>query len=152
LSKTASLLFVTTSNSHLLIFITFRCVFAITCTFVDYCASTCTSMDRCASISMTFSSLVSFCVVYVSTKCYSTSLSSFDYSINTESTDVALSLVYSLAHQCLLFLHKNSTTCVLVVSISWIIICTNYIFSLYTFPSAHSEDDDECGGDLTTNG
>jgi hypothetical protein len=152
LSKTASLLFVTTSNSHLLIFIAFRCVFAITYTSVDYYASTCTSMDSCTSVSMTFSSLVSFCAINVSTKCYSTSLSSFDYSINTESIDVALSLVYSLAHQCLLLLHKNSTTNVLVVSISWIIICTNYIFSLYTFPFAHSEDDDECDGDLTTNG
>jgi hypothetical protein len=36
-----------------------------------------------------------------------------------------------------LLLLKNSTADVPVVFISWIIICTNYIFSLYAFPSTH---------------
>jgi hypothetical protein len=35
---------------------------------------------------------------------------------------------------------------------SWIILCTNCIFSLYTFPSTHFEDDDECSDNLTANG
>jgi hypothetical protein len=34
----------------------------------------------------------------------------------------------------------------------WIIIFANYIFSLYTFPCAHSKDDDECDNDLIGNG
>jgi hypothetical protein len=48
-------------------------------------------------------------------------------------------------------MHKNLIVDVLVVSMSWIIVCANCSFSLYTFPFTHSEDDDECGGDLTTN-
>jgi hypothetical protein len=48
-------------------------------------------------------------------------------------------------------LHKNWTANVLVIFISWIIVYTNCIFSLYVFPCAHFEDDDECGGDLTAN-
>jgi hypothetical protein len=50
-----------------------------------------------------------------------------------------------------LLLFKNSNINVLVVSMSWIIVCTNCIFTLYVFPSTHSKDD-ECGGDLTANG
>jgi hypothetical protein len=51
-----------------------------------------------------------------------------------------------------LHLCKNSISDVLVLYISWIIIYANCIFSLYTLPSSHFEDDGECGGDLTTNG
>ncbi len=47
---------------------------------------------------------------------------------------------------------KNSITNLLVIFISWNIIYANCIFSLYAFPSTHSEDDDECDGDLTANG
>jgi hypothetical protein len=36
--------------------------------------------------------------------------------------------------------------------ISWVIVCKNYIFSLYALPPSHYDDDGECGGDLTTNG
>jgi len=90
--------------------------------------------------------------IYVSAKCYSTTLSSFDSSINNRSSHVAHGLVYSLARQLLLFLFKNSTANVLILYISWIVICANSIFSLYTFPFAHFKDDDECGGNLKANG
>jgi len=33
---------------------------------------------------------------------------------------------------------------------SWIILCVNCIFSLYAFPLTHSENDDECDNELTT--
>jgi hypothetical protein len=65
---------------------------------------------------------------------------------------LALSHLCFLACQFLLLLHKNSIENALVLYISWIIICANCIFSLYTFHFAHSENDDECGDDLTTNG
>jgi hypothetical protein len=45
-----------------------------------------------------------------------------------------------------LIMGKKST------SISWIIIYANCIFSLYVFLSAHSKDDEECGGDYIANG
>jgi hypothetical protein len=77
--------------------------------------------------------------------------SSFDYSMNTKSTDVAFGISCWLTHQLLLHLHKNSITNVLVLYISWIIICTNCIFSLYILPFSHFEDDGECSNDLTTN-
>jgi hypothetical protein len=57
----------------------------------------------------------------------------------------------SLTRQHRLLLCKNSTKDVPIVFMSWIIICVNYIFTLYTFPFAHSENDDECGSDLITN-
>jgi hypothetical protein len=59
-------------------------------------------------------------------------------------------ILFVLAHQHFLLLHKNSTRDVPVVSMSWMIIYANYIFSLYTFPFAHSKDD-ECDNDLTAN-
>jgi len=68
------------------------------------------------------------------------------------SINVALGPVYLLACQRHLLLRKNSTTDVLVVFMFWIIICANYIFTLYAFLSAHPEDDDECDGNLTANG
>jgi hypothetical protein len=94
-------------------------------------------MDGCTFTPMTFSSLASFYVVCASTKCCSTTLFSLNFSMNTISTDVALSYVYSFTCQCLLLLRKNSIAYVLVVFISWIIICTNCIFSLYDFLSTH---------------
>jgi hypothetical protein len=39
---------------------------------------------------------------------------------------------------------QNSIEDPLVLYISWIIVCANCIFSLYTFHFAHFEDDDEC--------
>jgi hypothetical protein len=84
-------------------------------------------------------------------KVLSTTSSSFDSSMNIGSIDVALNLVCFLGHQLLLLMCKNSTTDVPILYISRIIVCANYIFSLYVFPSTHSEDDDECGSDLITN-
>jgi hypothetical protein len=97
------------------------------------------------------SSLVSFCIIHASTKCCSIASISSDSSMNIGSIDVTHGHVCSLTHQRLLLLCKNSIANVPIVSMSWIIICANYIFSLYAFPYAHSEDDDECGDDLTAN-
>ncbi len=69
--------------------------------------------------------------------------------MKTRSTNVIPSLVCSLEHQRL---QKNSTSDVPIISMFYIIICANCIFLLYTFPFAHSEDDDECCGDLIANG
>ncbi len=147
MSKIMCLLFNTPFASCYSIYITLRYAFSIVCTYVVCCTFNCTSMDSYSSFTTTFSSFAFFCIIKW---CFSTSFSS-NFSMHTGSTDVAHSLVYFHTHQCCLLLHKNSTANVLVVSMSWIIICVNYIFSLYAFPSTHSEDDDECGGDLTTN-
>ncbi len=72
-------------------------------------------------------------------------------SMHTRSIDVAPNHVCFLTRRGCLLLQKNSTIDVLIVSMSWIIVCANYIFSLYAFLFAHSKDDDECDGDLTTN-
>jgi hypothetical protein len=61
---------------------------------------------------------VAFRVVCDSTKCCCTTSSSSDSSMNTESTNVALNLVCSLACQHLLLLRKNSIADVLVISMS----------------------------------
>jgi hypothetical protein len=98
-----------------------------------------------------FSSLTSFCTICASTNCYSTTSSYSDFSMNTKSTNVAPSMVCSFAHQCLLLLHKNLIVDVLVESISWIIVYTNCIFSLYAVPSTHFQNDDECGGVIIAN-
>jgi hypothetical protein len=47
---------------------------------------------------------------------------------------------------------QNSTSNVIFVSISWFIFYANHIFSLYAFPFADSEDDEECSNDLIANG
>jgi len=99
-----------------------------------------------------FSSLVSFSIVYSSTKCCSTLLSSSDSSMNIRSIDVAFSPICSFGHQCFLLMCKNSTIDVLVVFMSSTIIYANCVFSLYAFPFTHSDHDDECGGKLKTNG
>jgi hypothetical protein len=108
-------------------------------------------VNKCSSCKTTFSSLASNCIVYASTKWHSSASSSFDSSMHTRSIDVTPSHVCSLARQHRLLLRKNLTTNVSVVSMSWIIVCTKYIFTLYIFPSAHSKDDDECSSNLTTN-
>jgi len=108
----------------------------------------CHYLHLCTFISTTFSSLVAICVVYVSTKCCSTTSSSSNSLMNIRSIDVAHGIVCFFAHQLLLLLHKNSTSNVLVIYILWIIIGANCIFSLYTFPSTHSKDNDRCSGNL----
>jgi hypothetical protein len=94
---------------------------------------------------------VSFCVICASTNCCSTTLFSFDFSMYSGSTDVALGLVCSLTLQPFLCLHKNSTLDGPNLYILWIIVYANYIFSLYTLLSSHFENDGECNDDLTTN-
>ncbi len=151
LSKIVRLFIATDSDSCLSISIALHCAFAIICTFVDCCTSTCTSMDSCSYTSTMFSSHVSFCTIYASTNCYSTTSSSSNSSMNTKSTNVAIGPIYSLAHQHLFLLRKNLIVDVPFVSISRIIVYKNHIFSLYTFPSTHSKDDDECSNDLIAN-
>ncbi len=117
------------------------------CCIINY-----TSMNNCSYCKTMFSSLASFCTICASTKwCYLVS-PSFDSSMHTRSVHVAHVPIYYLTGQCRLLLRKNSITNVLIMSMSWIIFYTNYIFTLYAFPSAHSKDDDECGNDLTSNG
>jgi hypothetical protein len=94
---------------------------------------------------------VSFPIVCSSTKCCSTASSSSNSSMNTRSIDVVIGPIYFFGCQCLLLLCKNSTTYILAVFMSWIIIYTRCIFSLYTFPFTHSNDDDECGGNFKAN-
>ncbi len=151
MSKITYIFFVTTFTSHCSIFINLHCAFAIVCTFVACCTFNYTSMNGRSSCVTMFSSLVSFCIIYASTKWCSLASSSFDFSMHTGSIDVALGHVYFLTRQHHLLLHKNSTVDVPIVFMSWIIICANNIFTLYTFPSTHSKDDDECGNNLTTN-
>ncbi len=116
--------------------------------FVD----SCTYANGCTFTLNTSSSSTSFCVTCSSIDCYSTPLSSFDFSMFTGSTKVVLGPTYTFELQPFLYLRKNSTTNVPVLNISWIIMCINYIFSLYVLPSSHYEYDGECCGDLTTNG
>jgi hypothetical protein len=108
-------------------------------------------MDNYSFALTTFSSFASFYTFYASTKCYSIASSSFHSSMNTKSTDVAHGFVCSLTCQRLLLLRKNSTIDVLIVFMSWIIVYANCIFSLYAFPSTHSEDDNECVNNLIAN-
>jgi hypothetical protein len=75
-------------------------------------------VDCCTFASTMFSSPMSIYVVYASTKCFFVALSSSNSSMNIGFTDVALGPIYFLAHQCLLLLRKNTTTNVLVVSMS----------------------------------
>ncbi len=117
-SMIARLLFATTSDSHLSIFIGLCCPFAITYTSMDYYTATYTFVDGCIFAPTMFSSLTSVCAIYASTKCYSTTLSSSNFSMNIGSTNVIPSLVYFLARQPLLLMHKNSTANVLVVFMS----------------------------------
>jgi hypothetical protein len=115
LSKIGHLLFTTASNSCLSISITLCCAFVIAYT----------SMDFCTFASKTFSSPASVYVVYASRKFYSTASSSYDSLMNIGSTDVTLGPICFHAHQLLLLLHKISTVDVLVLYVSWMIICAN---------------------------
>jgi hypothetical protein len=152
LSRIACLFFATASTSHCSISIALRCVSTIVYTSMACYIFNYTFVNSCSSCATTFSSLTSFYIVCASTKWCSSTLSSFDSSMHTRSIDVALGLVCSLACQGRLLLCKNSTTYVLVISMFWIIVYVNCIFSLYAFLSTHFEDDDECGDDLITNG
>jgi len=149
--RIACIIFASTSASpcSISISITLRCFYA--CAYVA-CIFNCTFVDNCSSFTTRSSSLASFCIICALTKCYSSISSSFDSSMHTKSTNVALSHVYSLTHQCHLLLCKKSNLDVSIVFMFWIIVCENCIFSLYTFPYAHSKDDDECGGNLIANG
>ncbi len=131
---------------------TIRCAFTIICTFVGCYTFNCIFVDNCSSFTTTFSSLTSFCIDYASTKCCSSISFSFDSLMHTRSTNVAFGHVCLFARQHHLLLSINSIADVLIVSLSWIIVYTNCIFSLYDFLSANFEDDDECGGNFTTNG
>jgi hypothetical protein len=115
------------------------------------CTLNFTSMNNYSSCATTFSSLLSFYTIYASTKWCSSTLSSFDSLMHTKFINVTPGHVCSRAYQCCLLLCKNSIANVVVISMSWIIVYANYIFSLYAFPSTHSKNDDECNGDLTTN-
>jgi hypothetical protein len=117
LSRISCLFFATTFDSHLSISITFHCAYAIAYTSMDYCTSTCTFVDRCTSTLMTFSSLMSFHAISYSIKCCSTTLSSFNSSMNTRSIDVVLGHVYFFACQLHLLLPKNSTIDVPIIYI-----------------------------------
>jgi hypothetical protein len=144
LSSIMCFFFATTSNSHLYVSIAY--------TFVAYYIFTSIFSDGCFFASTTFSSLASLCIIYASTKCCSITSFSFDSLMNIGSINVAPSHVCSITCQRPLLLHKNSTSNVPSLYISWIIIWANYILLLYAFPSAHFKDDDECGGNFTTNG
>jgi len=111
----AHILFASTfaSPCSISISITLHCFYA--CTYVVCCTFNYTFVDNCSSFTTTSSSLASFCIVCALTKCYSSISSSFDSSMHTKSTNVALSHVYSLAHQCRLLLCKKSNLDVLVV-------------------------------------
>ncbi len=124
MSRIMRLLFATTSTSHYSISIALCYAYAIIYTSVACYTFDYTSMDNYSSFATTFSSLASLCIVYASTKCYSSALSSSNSSMHTRSTNVAL-VLFAL-------LHANI-----------ICLCTNCIFSLYAFPSAHSKNDDE---------
>jgi hypothetical protein len=151
LSRIARLFFATTFNSHFLISIAIHYAFTITYTFVDCYISTYSYIDSCISASMTFSSPSSFYIVCSSTKCYSTTSSSFNFSMNIGSTDVAPSLVWAFLHTNFYFCTKLNYRCS-----NSIYIMNYYLHKLHPliicFPSAHSKDDDECGNDLITNG
>jgi hypothetical protein len=118
MSKITRLLFATSFDSCLSISITLPYASTIAHTSMDCCISTCTYVDGYTYASIIFSSHVCMCIVCASTKCYSITSSSFDFSINTRSTNVAPSLVYSFARQLLLLLRKNSTTDVPIMYIS----------------------------------
>jgi hypothetical protein len=121
--------------------ITLGCISINICTYVDGCTFT---WD-------TSSSPTSFCVVYAFTNCRSTPLFSFDFSMFIESTYVIPSLAYTLELQPIMCFHEIFITNILIIFISWIIICTNCFFSMYISPSSHSKDDGECGGNFIAN-
>ncbi len=152
MSKITCLLFAIAFASHYSMSIALCYAFAIVYTSMACYIFNSTSMDNCSSFTTTFSSFTSFYNVNASTKCYSSTSSSFNSSMHIKSTNITPCPVCFLAHQHHLLLHKNSIAYILIVFVFWIIVCANCIFSLYAFPSAHSKNDDECGDDLITNG
>jgi len=150
MSRIVHLLFAITSTSHYSISISLWCAFAIVYTSLVFCIFNYTYVSNCSSYATMFSSLASFCIICASTKWCSLVSSSSDFSMHTGSINVALGPICSLACQCHMLLRKNSTIDVLVISMSWIIVYANCIFSLYAFPSTHSKHD-ECDNNLTTN-
>jgi hypothetical protein len=142
------ILFATASTLGYSISISLCCVFAIVYTFMAYYTFNYTYVNNCSSCATTFSSLASFRIVYASIwRCSSTSSSS-DSSMHTKFIDVVFGPIYSHACQRYLLLSKNSIANVLVIFVSWIIICVNCIFTLYAFHSVDSENDDECEATL----
>ncbi len=107
MSRIACQLFVIASDSCLSISLTFHYAFAITCTFMDCCTSTCTFLNCYIFTLTTFSCPMSFYTICFSTKCCSIASSSFNSSMNIESTNVAPSLICSLTCQLLLLLCKT---------------------------------------------
>jgi hypothetical protein len=118
MSRIAHLLLTIASISCCSISIALRCAFAIVCTFVACCTFNNTFVDSYFSFTTMLSSLASFCTIYASTKCSSNALFSSDALMHTKFIDVAPSIIYFFARQCCLFLCKNSTSYVPVVSIS----------------------------------
>jgi hypothetical protein len=112
LSKIVRFLFAIASASHCSISITLHCASAILCTFVACCTFNYTFVDSYSSFTTTFFSLVSFCIIYASTKCCSLASSSSGFSMHI---NVALGPVCFLACQRCLFLCKNSTIDVLII-------------------------------------
>jgi len=136
--------------SHYSISIALRCASTIIYTFVACYTFNYTFVDNYSFFATTFSSLVSFCIVYASTKCCSSSSSSSNSSMHTESINVAPSHICSLTHQHCLLLHKNSIANVLIISCLELLFVQTIFSSLYAFLSTHSKDD-ECDNNLTTN-
>jgi hypothetical protein len=93
---------------------------------LKYCFFLCNLWDACAL-----------------TNHFSTPSSSSNFSMFIRFIDVVHGFTCTLELWPLLHLCKNSTTNVLNLYISWIIVCTNCIFSLYVFPFSHSKDDGE---------
>jgi hypothetical protein len=116
LSMITRLLFTIASTSCCCISITFQCASAIVCTFVACCTFNYTFMDNYFSFTTTLSSLASFYTIYASTKCCSSTLFSFDFSMHIGSINVAPGPIYSLACQYCLLLRKNSITDVPIMS------------------------------------
>jgi hypothetical protein len=107
------LLFAIAFASHYSISITLRCAFAIVYTSMACYTFNYTSMDNNFSFATTF-----FYIIYASTKCYFSTLSSSDSLVHTGSSGVALGPICSIIHQRHLLLCKNSTTNVPIVSMS----------------------------------
>jgi hypothetical protein len=106
MSRIMRLLFATASTSRNSISIALCYAYAIIYTSVVCYTFDYTSMDSYSSFVTMFSSLASLCIIYASTKCYSSALSSSSSSMHTRSTDVALGPIYSLTCQCHMLLHK----------------------------------------------
>ncbi len=101
-------------------------------------------------ISFSFASLYATACPFIA--CCSMPFSPFDSWICIRCTCVIFKPPCSFQLQPLISLLKNSTTNFLDLQMSWIMECTNCIFSWYWFTSSHSKDDNECDGDLISNG